>query len=174
MKDFQRWRRQNGHEDVSGDIASPWAWQKFVTMEVSGELWKESREILKDALLRELTFLSVDDTMCYPVGLIHPYHILTSSVVVDLMMGNLTNKRVLYSESPYNDAHWTSFLEESHPWILIGDVQKYEYPIALWSPSDKEEIFKDVYPTEMTLFRYSYQPIVFGTARLYANHDPGF
>jgi len=160
LKDYRRWKHEN-HQQVPA-----WEWQRQVTEQAAGELWKESYWILKDALLKEFSTYCQGDVVCGPVGLIHPYHILVSSVVQDLQVG----VDVHYSECPYNDASWTHDLEVSSSF----PKSLFEYPIALWSASEKEEIFKDVYPTEMILFRYSYQPIVFGTARLYAKSDPRF
>lgn len=112
-----------------------------------------SLEVYNEAfkLLTKYDF-SKYDYVLYPVGLVHPYHILIHEVVYKLSCKYDTSKFVLYSDKPYLGTRYARECMESYS-------SYYNYNKVSVNYEDRESIVKGtlskVYPTELNMLRFS-------------------
>lgn len=89
------------------------------------------------------------DVILLPVGLCHPYHIITGKVIRKL--GNLNF--ILYQDKPYYQYRYVKEMYES--------FKKFSnYKVEFKSPTVNKEdsvidTFRKVYPTEISMLRFS-------------------
>ena len=117
-------------------------------------------DVVKEELLK-----NVYDIILVPLGVVHPYHIAVREACERIQeslrhagLGYISDKFVYYSEGPYNGKKYGKLLEEdaiSQLNLLSLDVFSEEGFIK-----HKEKVFKDVYPTEVKLFRFTYDEVV--------------
>lgn len=100
-----------------------------------------------------------------PRGIVHPYHLAVRLACVRTTQMIVGPKMIYYSEGPYNGKKYGQLLEkdslESSPELhsLIVPIYNDNIPI-------KEKIFRKVYPTETTLFRFTYDDVI-GNREIY-------
>jgi hypothetical protein len=112
-----------------------------------------------DTYLNLVSVQDVDLVLC-PVGLRHPYHILIAFLCEEFW---IRGKFGLYSEAPYNRSKWTQVIEKSHP--RIDELVKVVYEPVLQEL--KEEVFRDVYPTETSYFVWTKDAVMNNSCTLY-------
>jgi hypothetical protein len=168
---YWRWKKLG---DVR-DNRSPWEWQRDVTRDGAGELWKESRELTREYVLGYLQTLWGGITshgnhlVLAPLGLVHPYHICLADVMIEMreQFSCPLLEFGFYSEAPYNSAKWVKELENTHPVVsrhlLVSMMQGNDGSES----SKKEAILKDVYPTELGLLRFTRDAVLSNAEYLY-------
>ena len=137
---------------------TPFEWQQWVTEEANGELWDESYADTFHEVREHLLYESVvGDLVLGPVGLLHPYHVCVAKVLEDLQGSGEFNhlKFGAYVDYPYAGSQWTSKIVQSHPLVSSPLTVQISSPTCEAYAMLKERIFRDVYPTEVGLFRFT-------------------
>jgi len=169
MRNFNAWRR-----DSHSAKLTPWEWQLSVTMHANKNLWLESCTSTEDALgwyLSNLNAKARDDgsfthnLVMAPIGLLHPFHICVADIVRRFSSEYSFLSFGFYSEAPYNSARWVRALENSHP--CTGKLLPVTYSIGADGIVTKERVFRDVYPTEVKIFRFTRREVLENLYRLY-------
>lgn len=156
-RDYSAWLKSS---DKS--IPNPWIWQHTFVRNQAAELWTESSDILKDAIVGIVDAFPAHSDVYLPVGLLHPYHILVSTMFERFSQFRPDVRFRYYSEAPYNSHKWARTIEESRPkGQLIQTSRELDY-------KHKEAVFRDVYPTEVKMyFAYSYDQVIKNEYRFY-------
>lgn len=177
LKDFREWQKPSpisffiaqGVLMTPPDKGTPWQWQRDITTNKNGELWKESRcltyEVVQSYLMRlSMRHRESDDRplILAPIGLLHPYHICLADVMFELSQElKGTFDFGFYSEAPYNSSKWVRNLEYSHPGLNNPTPEMMAKCISTADVVEKERIFREVYPSEVKIFRFTREEVLY-------------
>lgn len=96
-----------------------------------------------------------------PVGLDHPYHKLVSDEFTSMLP---LNNILYYAEKPYTSKRYIREIMEVHPitkvatWNVDSRYERVSVPVD--SPEFKESVFRKVYPTEVSMLRFSSESLL--------------
>lgn len=153
-----------GHIFHGSIPTTPYEWQQEITALVNRELWKESYQETVQSVSSHLAYNTrLGDLILSPVGLLHPYHICLASAVEDCRRNFPHLHFGTYVDYPYGSAKWVQQIIDTHPFgIRSRSRSSVDGPsiVEVSVPGDpyehlKEQILKDVYPTELGLLRFT-------------------
>lgn len=96
-----------------------------------------------------------------PVGLDHPYHKLVSDEFTSMLP---LNNILYYAEKPYTSKRYIREIMEVHPitkvatWNVDSRYERVSVPVD--SPEFKESVFRKVYPSEVSMLRFSSESLL--------------
>jgi hypothetical protein len=167
LKDFRKWSEGT----MTSTARTAWLWQLQATRASNQGLWDESYGLTEEFLISYLNSLydghyeapNHQRLILAPIGLLHPYHICLATAIRNLAGSYSKFDFGFYSEAPYNSAKWVKAIEDSHP--LAGEQVRVTIPSQ--DPVLKEGIFRDVYPTEVKIFRFTRDEVLKNESRFY-------
>lgn len=88
------------------------------------------------------------DYIVYPLGLLHPYHVAVSKIVSKYAKGKI----IRYVDKPYISNRWVKECLTSYVNNNTCSILEVNYDTR---KDDIQRVMKDVYPTEVGMFRFS-------------------
>lgn len=183
LNGFRSWQKEFeaqslDYRNTHRDARSAWQWQRDVTADHNGELWMESFSATweyVDAYLADLYNNNSHGTqhlILAPVGLLHPFHVALADVIQHLSFDYPLLSFGFYSEAPYNSGKWVRQIEDSHPFVRhnfseTGKLGSFSCGNDGSEEKVKEAIFRDVYPTEVKIFRFTRDEVLNNPYRFY-------
>ena len=170
--DYRKWATMSVTEGrLTCAPSTPWEWQLYVTAEQCKELWKESYHETVRAI-QEYSDLHVrrDDIILAPIGVLHPYHVCSAAAILSGSIGEISHLTHfgLYSEAPYNSSKWVAKIIDTHPCVSgLQGLQRFDLSGDGIGIDLKEKIFRDVYPTEVGIFRFTRNEVLDPQYRFY-------
>lgn len=165
---YKRWMQNRIFPDVRPE---PWWWQQVEQGVYAGEYWLECKDLADLWLRRKLNTLKRGDVVFAPIGLVHPQHILVGSLCEQMSRDYPHLLWQFYVEFPYASPAWVRDLWASHPGCeqSTGRIVAYHESIL---HEEKERIFRDVYPSEVKIFRFTYNEVIRNTCLLALQSAP--
>ena len=127
---------------------------------VARECLSEFSQILQrvDSETRALGYTPI---YVLPVGLDHPYHRLVSDEFTTMLpIDNI----LYYAEKPYTSKRYIREIMEVHPITRTEtslDTRYDRVSVPIESPDFKETVFRKVYPSEVSMLRFSSESLLY-------------